>query len=92
MILCHQLKVDGDGHIVGYTLRQTDPKRHSVLAFKSLQYKVVATGDSFNDISMLRTADAGALFQPSEKVTAAYPDLPVARTYDDLKAMFASHL
>lgn len=92
MILCHQLKVDAAGHIVGYTLRQTDPKRHSVLAFQALKYKVIATGDSFNDISMLRTADAGMLFQPSEKVTAAHPDLAVARDYSELKSMFAAHL
>ncbi len=92
MILCHQLKVDADDHIVGYTLRQTDPKRHSVLAFQALHYQVIATGDSYNDISMLRTANAGMLFQPSEKVTRDHPDLAVAKDYTELQAMFAAHL
>lgn len=92
MILCHQLKVDANDHVVGYTLRQTDPKRHSVLAFQSLNYQVVATGDSYNDISMLRTANAGMLFQPSEKVTRDHPDLAVAKDYTELQAMFAAHL
>ena len=92
MILCHQLKVDANDHVVGYTLRQTDPKRHSVLAFQSLNYEVVATGDSYNDISMLRTANAGMLFQPSEKVTCDHPDLAVAKDYTELQAMFAAHL
>ena len=92
MILCHQLKVDANDHIVGYTLRQTDPKRHSVLAFQALHYQVIATGDSYNDISMLRTANAGMLFQPSEKVTRDHPDLAVAKDYTELQAMFAAHL
>ena len=92
MILCHQLKVDADDHIVGYTLRQSDPKRHAVLAFQSLHYQVIATGDSYNDISMLRTANAGMLFQPSEKVTRDHPDLAVAKDYTELQAMFAAHL
>ena len=92
MILCHQLKVDANDHIVGYTQRQTDPKRHSVLAFQSLHYQVVATGDSYNDISMLRTANAGMLFQPSENVTRDHPDLAVAKDYTELQAMFAAHL
>lgn len=92
MILCHQLKVDANDHVVGYTLRQTDPKRYSVLAFQSLNYQVVATGDSYNDISMLRTANAGMLFQPSEKVTRDHPDLAVAKDYTELQAMFAAHL
>ena len=92
MILCHQLMVDANDHIVGYTLRQTDPKRHSVLAFQALHYQVVATGDSYNDISMLRTANAGMLFQPSENVTRDHPDLAVAKDYTELQAMFAAHL
>ena len=54
--------------------------------------QVVATGDSYNDISMLRQANAGFLFQPSEKVTRDHPDLPVANTYEELKAMFARHI
>lgn len=92
MILCHQLTIDADGTISGYRLRQTDPKRHAVQAFQSLKYEVVATGDSYNDISMLREANKGMLFQPSEKVTRDHPDIPVANDYEELKAMFAAAL
>ena len=92
MILCHQLRIEADGRISGYRLRQADPKRHAVQAFQSLQYEVVATGDSYNDISMLRQANRGMLFQPSEKVTLDHPDIPVASDYDELKAMFAAAL
>ena len=92
MILCHRLEVAADGTITGYRLRQTDPKRHAVQAFQSLLYQVVATGDSYNDISMLRQANAGMLFQPSAKVVRDHPDLRVARDYPELQAMFAAAL
>lgn len=92
MILCHQLEVDATGKITGYRLRQTDPKRHAVRAFQALNYEVVATGDSYNDISMLQQANTGMLFQPSEKVMRDYPDIAVARDYDELKGMFAATL
>jgi phosphoserine / homoserine phosphotransferase len=92
MILCHQLEVDASGKVTGYRLRQTDPKRHAVRAFQALNYEVVATGDSYNDISMLQQANTGMLFQPSEKVMHDYPDIPVAHDYDQLKGMFAATL
>ena len=92
MVLCHQLVVGADGRITDYQLRQKDPKRHAVKAFQSLNYKVVATGDSYNDISMLEQADDAMLFRPSDKVRADYPDYPVAETYDELKTMFANAL
>jgi len=57
-----------DGRIAGYRLRQDDPKRCVVAAFHSLNGHVVAAGDSYNDISMLRAADAGILFRPSAAV------------------------
>lgn len=88
VILCHRLEIANDGRITDYHIRQADPKRHAVRAFQSLNYAVVATGDSYNDISMLEQADVSMLFRPSEKVVADYPAYPVARDYDTLKAMF----
>jgi phosphoserine / homoserine phosphotransferase len=88
VILCHTLEVGSDGRIAGYRLRQADPKRHAVRAFQSLNYRVIATGDSYNDISMLRQADIGMLFQPSAAVVRDHPDLPVARDYTELRGMF----
>ncbi|MGR8948344.1 MAG: bifunctional phosphoserine phosphatase/homoserine phosphotransferase ThrH [Gammaproteobacteria bacterium] len=88
MILCHKLIVDEDGVIGDYKLRQPDPKRCSVQAFHSLQYKVAATGDSYNDISMLQEADYGVFFCPPDNVVADFPTIDVARSYDDLKQAF----
>ena len=61
-LLCHKLQVSND-RITGYRLRQPDPKRCSVKAFKSLELNVIAAGDSFNDVSMLEEADAGVFFR-----------------------------
>ena len=88
MMLCHRLEVDTDGRITNYHLRQIDPKRASVKAFKSLNYKVVAAGDSYNDISMLQEADFGMLFCPPEKVVTDYPEFAVALDYTELKSRF----
>ena len=86
MLLCHHLLLDGD-KIVGYRLRQNDPKRCSVRAFKSLDLKVVAAGDSFNDVSMLQEADAGFFFKAPEAVVDQYPDYELADNYEDLKTL-----
>jgi len=92
VILCHTLDLDPAGRVQGYRLRQADPKRHAVKAFQALNYRVVATGDSYNDISMLRQADTGMLFQPSANVVRDHPDLPVARDYAELQVMFGAAL
>jgi len=85
-LLCHKLLVEHD-RIVGYRIRQEDPKRQSVRAFKSLNYRVLAAGDSYNDISMLEEADAGYFYRAPEKVRAEYPQYPQAETYGDLQQL-----
>ena len=87
-LLCHNLEVDDSGMIVDYHLRQSDPKRRSVQAFRNLNLKVIAAGDSYNDTSMLLEADAGILFRPPENVSREFPQLPVARDYDELRKAF----
>lgn len=84
-ILCHTLEV-ADDRIVGYRLRMQDPKKAAVLAFRSLGYRVVAAGDSYNDTSMLLTADAGFLFRSPDNVIAEFPQLPALVEYDELLA------
>ncbi len=84
-ILCHQLRVTND-HIVDYVLRIDDHKRRSVEAFRSLNYQVVSAGDSYNDLSMLSAANAGALFNAPENVIIENADLPSFTDYDDLRA------
>ena len=86
-LFCNSLKVNSDGAISGYVLRQPDGKRKAIVALKSLNYKVIAMGDSYNDITMIQTADTGILFRPPENVKAEYPNLPVADAYEDLKKL-----
>ena len=84
-LLCHSLTTDNEGSIVDYNLRQPDAKRKVVESFQSLNYKVIAIGDSYNDISMLRKADKAILFRPPQNVIDENPDLQVVTTYEDLK-------
>ena len=84
-ILCHNLVVTDD-RIVGYRLRMADQKRHAVVAFQSLGYRVLASGDSYNDVSMLLAADAGFLFRAPDRVKAEFPQLPAFETYEELGA------
>lgn len=86
-LFCNSLKVNSDGAISGYVLRQPDGKRKAIVALKSLSYQVIAMGDSYNDITMIQTAELGILFRPPENVKAEYPDLPVAEGYEDLKKL-----
>jgi len=87
-LLCHRLEVLNDGSVTGYRLRQEDSKRMAVKAFQSLGYAVVATGDSYNDTSMLAEADAGILYCPPDNVVAEFPQFPVALNYDQLRNEF----
>lgn len=87
-LLCHRLITDDTGRVVDYQLRQKDPKRQSVLAFKSLYYRVIAAGDSYNDTTMLAEAHAGILFHAPENVIAEFPQFPAVHTFDELKQEF----
>ena len=84
-ILCHNLEVVDD-RIVGYRLRMADQKRHAVEAFQALGYRVLASGDSYNDVSMLLAADAGFLFRAPGRVREEFPQLPAFETYAELTA------
>lgn len=90
-ILCHSLVV-GDDRIVDYHLRQHDQKRHAVVAFQSLNLRVVAAGDSYNDASMIGAADAGFWFHAPPHVRAKFPRFLAADTYDDLFALVVDAL
>jgi phosphoserine/homoserine phosphotransferase len=84
-LLCHHLTTDKEGNITDYNLRQTDGKKHVVEAFQTLKYKVIAIGDSYNDISMLKKADYGILYNPPQNVADENTDLKVIKTYPSLK-------
>ena len=88
-ILCHRLEIDDHGMITNYKIRQPDPKRASVKAFHSLKFRTIATGDSYNDTTMLAEADAGILFCPPQNVIDEFPQFPVAKSYAELQAEFS---
>ncbi|MFQ5754956.1 MAG: bifunctional phosphoserine phosphatase/homoserine phosphotransferase ThrH [Acidiferrobacterales bacterium] len=87
-LFCNRLDVDQDGRIAGYRLRQGDQKRHAVRALRSLNYRIIAAGDSYNDATMLAEADSGILFRPPDHVAREFPQYPVTNTYDELEAAF----
>ena len=90
-VLCHRLVV-ADDRIVGYELRQPNQKQLAVEAFRSLNYCVIAAGDSYNDTTMLGAADAGYLFHAPDNVIAEFPQFPALDTYDELRAAIGTHL
>jgi len=87
-LLCHKLEADENGPLVNYHLRQANPKRQAIVGFKSMYYRTIAAGDSYNDTTMLAEADAGILFHAPDNVIAEFPQFPAVHTFDDLKQEF----
>jgi phosphoserine/homoserine phosphotransferase len=87
-LLCHRLDIDAQGFVRDYKLRQPDQKRMAVNALRSLNYQVMAAGDSYNDTGMLLAAHAGFFIHPPEAITKQFPQFPVLRNYPDLRAAF----
>jgi phosphoserine/homoserine phosphotransferase len=85
-LFCHRLEADANGMLVNYHLRMPEQKRESVKAFKALNFKTIAAGDSYNDTAMLAEAHAGILFRPPENVIREFPQFPVTLDYEALKA------
>jgi len=87
-LLCHKLETADDGTVIDYHLRQANPKRQAVVGFKSMYYRTIAAGDSYNDTTMLAEADAGILFHAPDNVIAEFPQFPAVQTFADLKREF----
>jgi len=85
-LFCHRLEADASGMLVNYHLRMVEQKRESVKAFKALNFKTIAAGDSYNDTAMLAEAHAGILFRPPENVVREFPQFPVTQDYEALQA------
>jgi phosphoserine/homoserine phosphotransferase len=83
-LFCHKLVVDPQGLVVDYLLRQPDQKRRAVEALKSLNFQVIAAGDSYNDTGMLAAADAGFFIHPPPAIVAQFPQFPVNNSYAEL--------
>jgi phosphoserine/homoserine phosphotransferase len=84
-LFCNTITVDAGNNIAGYRLRQIDGKRKAVMALQSLDFRVFAMGDSYNDTTMLGAADAGILFRPPANIVAEFPQFPVLYEYDRLR-------
>ena len=75
-IFAHRIMTDSAGMISGYQLRSADSKRESIDAFRSLGFRTLSFGDSYNDTNMLTAADAGILFRPPDNVVEQFPQFP----------------
>ena len=85
-LFCNTLVTGPGGELTGYKLRQQDGKRKSVSAFQAMAMTVFAAGDSHNDLSMIREADAGCLFRAPESIKSEAADIPSVETYEQLLA------
>lgn len=85
----NQLEIDDSGRIVNYHMRMPNQKKHSVAAFKSLNFFTMAAGDAYNDTAMLAEADAGFFFRPPDHLPKEFPQFPVTQTYAELQERFA---
>jgi len=85
-LFCHRLLIDDAGKVRDYKLRQPDQKRAAVNALKSLNYRVMAAGDSYNDTGMLLAADAGFFIHAPPAIAAQFPQFPVTNSYAELTA------
>ena len=91
-IFCNSLEVAEDGRITGFRMRCEQSKLTTVRALQSCGFDTIATGDSFNDLSMIRASKAGFLFRSTEQIKADYPELPAYEEYADLLAAFKAAL
>jgi phosphoserine/homoserine phosphotransferase len=89
-LFCHRLVADENGRIVDYKLRQKDPKRQSVKALHGLNFRVIASGDSYNDTTMLEEADVGILFRAPANVIEEFPQYPAVESYEELRREFCA--
>ena len=89
-LFCHTLDIDDTGRIEGWNIRCEDHKRKTVEALTKLNFKVIASGDSYNDMSMLSSANAGILFKPPDNVIEEFPQFPVVNDFEGLMSAIES--
>ncbi len=85
-IFCNSLEVADNGEITGFKMRIENSKLTTVKALQSIGYETVASGDSYNDLGMIKASKAGFLFKSTDKIKADNPDIPAFETYDELMA------
>lgn len=85
-IFCNSLEVADNGEITGFKMRIEDSKYTTVKALQSIGYDTIASGDSYNDLGMIKASKAGFLFKSTEQIKADNPELEAFETYDELMA------
>lgn len=83
-IFCNTLEVAENGEVTGFKMRCEKSKYTTVKALQSIGYETIASGDSYNDLGMIRASKAGFLFRSTDKIKADNPDLPAYESFDDL--------
>ena len=91
-LFCGSLEVGEDGMVEGVHMRCPESKLTTVRALQSAGFDTIATGDSFNDLAMIRASKAGFLFKSTDSIKASNPDLPAYDEFDDLLAAFKAAL
>jgi len=84
-LFCNELEIDTKGMIVSHVMRQENGKQHVAELYRKLNYGVIAVGDSYNDINMLKAAYRGILYKPPTQVVEKFPQFPVTRDYSQLE-------
>ena len=85
-LFCNELVVAENGEITGYKMRIEDSKYSTVKALQSCGFETIASGDSFNDLRMIKASKAGFLFRTTDAIKADHPEVPAYETYDELLA------
>ena len=85
-IFCNSLEVAEDGEIIGFKMRIEQSKLTTVKALQAIGFETIASGDSYNDLGMIRASKAGFLFRSTDSIKNENPDLPAYETYDELMA------
>ena len=91
-LFCNTLEVAPDGEITGFRMRIQDSKLNTVKALQSIGFNTIASGDSYNDLGMIRASKAGFLFKSTDKIKANNPDLQAFDEFDDLLAAIEANL
>ena len=91
-IFCNSLEVAENGEITGFKMRIENSKLTTVKALQSIGYETIASGDSYNDLGMIKASKAGFLFKSTDKIKADNPELPAFETYEELLAAIKKQL
>ena len=91
-LFCNSLEIASDGSVFGYRIRRENGKKQAVSAFKNLNFRVFAAGDSYNDLDMIKEADSGCLFRAPEAIKKEYPRLPSTESYGEFLLMIEKFL